>query len=461
MTEAIERDEWMISVDDHLIEPPNVWVDRLPAKYHDVGPRWIHDDQGEAWLVEETVRVPVSGAVTAGAVWPPENRPGPFTPLPWSMVPPSCYDPKAREEAMNTDRVLAALMFPNLPGFAGSLFQRLQDKDLALLCIRAYNDWLLEEYSASIPGRIIGLALIPMWDGKLAAIEAERSIGKGARAVSFTMAPHQIGYPPIHDEYWDALYSVMNNASLPLCTHLGTGFGADTQKQAHFAKLADIMKAGADPAKLQELAQDPQMAKVMEAMGIGNGTGRRVPRPVTPVTLQLAGQTTLIEWINSGNFDRYPNLKVALSENGIGWIPAVLQAADWMQDMSRNRVTNPFDPENDVLLTEEARGMAKASIEARARVAEATRLPSEIFRDHLYGCFIHDPVGLKLLDFIGADNVMIETDFPHNSTWWPLSMQKAREWCGDLTDEVRYKVLRGNAERLFSFTPAPPPALVA
>jgi predicted TIM-barrel fold metal-dependent hydrolase len=362
---------------------------------------------------------------------------------------------------MNTDRVLAALLFPNLPGFAGSLFQGLQDKDLALFCIRAYNDWLLEEYSGSIPGRVIGLALIPMWDGTLAAVEAERAIGKGARAVSFSMAPHQIGYPPIHDEYWDALYSVMNNANLPLCTHLGTGFGGDTQTQrVDFAKLADILKAGGDPAKLQELAQDPQTAKVMEALGIGNGTGRRVPRPASPVALQLAGQTTLIEWINSGNFDRYPNLKVALSENGIGWIPAVLQAADWMHEMSRDRVTNPFDPENAALLTEEARGMAKASIEAKARVAEATSLPSEVFRDHLYGCFIHDPVGLKLLDYIGPENVMIETDFPHNSTWWPHSMQKAQEWCTGLANEVRYKVLRGNAERLFNFMPAPPPALV-
>ena len=85
------------------------------------------------------------------------------------------------------------------------------------------------------------------------------------------------------------------------------------------------------------------------------------------------------------------------------------------------------------------------------------RLMTEIFRDHCYGCFIHDPVGLQLLDFIGVDNVMIETDFPHNSTWWPHSMEKAQEWCQDLPADVRYRVLRGNAERLFQFTPAPAP----
>jgi predicted TIM-barrel fold metal-dependent hydrolase len=459
---VVSNDEWMISVDDHLIEPPNVWVDRLPAKYRDRGPRWVTDDRGEAWLVDESSRVPVSGAVTAGAWWPPDGRPDAFTPLAWSEVPASCYDPRAREEAMNTDRVLAAVMFPNLPGFAGSLFQRLEDKELALLCIQAYNDWLLDEFAGAIPGRVIGLALIPMWDGRLAAAEATRAIGKGARAVSFSMAPHQIGYPAIHEEHWDALYSVMNEANLPLCTHLGTGMGGEEQMaKIDFSKMGEIMQALNDPEKLQQLlADDPDLARMAEAMGFGGSGGRRTPRPATTVLLQLAGQTCLVEWINSGNFDRFPNLKVALSENGIGWIPAVLQSADWMQEMSANRVTHAFQPENEVQVTAEGREAAKASINAQSNVAMTSRMPSEIFRDHCYGCFIHDPVGLRLLDFIGVDNVMIETDFPHNSTWWPHSMDKAQEWCSDLPDEVRHKVLRGNAERLFDFTPAEPPVLV-
>jgi len=131
-----------------------------------------------------------------------------------------------------------------------------------------------------------------------------------------------------------------------------------------------------------------------------------------------------------------------------------------MQEMSANRVTHGFQPENDVQVTPEGREAAKALINAQANLAMASRIPSEIFRDHCYGCFIHDPVGLQLIDFIGVDNVMIETDFPHNSTWWPHSMDKAREWCNDLSDDVRHKVLRGNAERLFQFTPAEPPVLV-
>jgi predicted TIM-barrel fold metal-dependent hydrolase len=459
---VVANDEWMISVDDHLIEPPNTWADRLPAKYRDRGPRWVSDDKGEAWLVEDSIRVPVSGAVTAGAWWPPEGRPDAFKALAWSEVPASCYHPRAREEAMNTDKVLAALMFPNLPGFAGSLFQHLDDKDLALLCIQAYNDWLLDEYAGAIPGRVIGIGLIPFWDGQLAADEATRVISKGARAVSFSMAPNQIGFPAIHEEYWDPLYAVMNEAGLPLCTHLGTGMGGEQRMaKVDFSKMGDVMQVMNDPEKLKKLLDDnPDLKAMAEQMGFGGTGGRRAPRPAGSVLLHLAGQACLVEWINSGNFDRFPNLKVALSENGIGWIPAVLQTADWMHEMSANRVTHAFQPENDVQVTEKGREGAKASIDAQATDASASRTPTEVFRDHCYGCFIHDPVGLQLIDFIGVDNVMIETDFPHNSTWWPHSMDKAQEWCNDLPDDVRHKVLRGNAERLFQFTPAEPPVLV-
>jgi predicted TIM-barrel fold metal-dependent hydrolase len=421
--------EWMISVDDHLIEPPRVWVDRLPVKYRDVGPRWVTDELGEAWHYED-VRQPVGGAVTNGAIWPPEKRPPTFVPLAFSEIPKACHDPQARVEVMDEDSVLAALMFPNFAGFAGSLFLRRKDKDLALLCVQAYNDWMLEEWCASVPGRFIGLALLPLWDGELAAAEAQRAIAKGARAVSFSMSPQALGLPPIYspDGFWDPLFSVVNETGVPLCTHMGTGGG-----------FAIRLAEGGD-IKLEEIIP-----------------GEGVPRKMEPVLQQLRGQETLTEWLYSGNFERYPNLKLCLSENGIAWIPAVLQVADWLAEMKRTRSPQAFDPENDPLLTAEARRAAELALEARAAEAKKAPLPSELFKDHVYGCFIHDPVGLKLLDVIGDDNVMIETDFPHVATWYPFSMERAQESLAGLSDEVRQKILRGNAERVFDFTPADPP----
>ena len=268
-----------------------------------------------------------------------------------------------------------------------------------------------------------------MWDGQLAADEATRAIGKGARAVSFSMAPHSSAHPPIHEEHWDPLYSVMNEANLPLCTHLGTGMGGEEQMaKVDFSKLGEIMARAL--RRPREAADAARRRSDLGAHGRGDGFRRHQRSPhASPrddgVAAARRPDDCLVEWINSGNFDRFPNLKVALSENGIGWIPAVLQVADWMQEMSAQRVTNPFDPENDALRSpRRVAAAAQASIDAAVEVGEASRMPSEVFRDHCYGCFIHDPVGLKLLDEIGVDNVMIETDFPHNSTWCPHSMDE-------------------------------------
>lgn len=462
----LSQGDWMISVDDHLIEPPTTWTDRLPAKYREDGPRWVADERGESWLFEGK-RFPIGGAVTAGA-FPPEKRPQPFQPLKWSDIPASCYDPKARIESMNTDRVAAALMFPNLPEFAGNLFQRTKDRDLALLCIQAYNDWLLDEWCTPYPDRFIGLALVPMWDPRLAAEEAERAIGKGARSVAFSLAPQNLGFPGIHSHggYWDPLFSVMNEANLPLSSHLGTDLNVEVTLFDMETMAARIQKGGLDIGTVRDhvsKGDDVALANLAKSDTENSETGASPMRMRTMgsthpraagIMTQFGAQAPLLEWIFSGNFERFANLKVVLSENGIGWIPAILASADWMLEMSRSRVTQPHDAENNPLMTEEARKMAEITLAARAERDKLAPLPSEVFRKHVYGCFIHDRAGVKLLDEIGIDNVMIETDFPHNATWFPHSMDKAQETLAHLSADDRYKILRGNAERLFQLQPA-------
>jgi predicted TIM-barrel fold metal-dependent hydrolase len=443
MTTTALDETWMISVDDHLIEPPSVWVDRLPAKFRDRGPVWVTDEQGEAWHIDDQTRVVVNGSVVSAA-FPRDERPAPFQPMTWSEIPTSCWDPIARAEAMDVDRVLASLPFPNLPGFAGRVFQNLKDRELALLCIQAYNDWIIDEFAAAIPGRIIEVALIPMWDGALAAQEAERAISRGACSVSFSMAPHKVGFPPIHDEHWDPLFSVMSEAGLPISTHLGTGFEKDPGMM------------------VQDMHQNPGTTtaadQFSQTLGITGEVGGRTRdlHPAMGASIQLSGQECLIDWLTSGVFDRFPDLKVALSENGIGWIPAILQEADILVGYSRNRITSPTDAENNPILDEEGQQKAKAAIDARAERTRQMALPSEVFREHMYGCFIYDPLGLELIDHIGVDNVMIETDFPHFTSRWPNSMEQVESSLLALDEDARQKVLRGNAERVFKFKAAEP-----
>jgi predicted TIM-barrel fold metal-dependent hydrolase len=443
----------MISVDSHAVESPDVWLERLPEPYRERGPRWVIADDGEAWVFEER-RVFVNGL--SRSIFPESDRPGPWDELRWNQVPRCCYDPAARVEAMDIHRELAAVLFPNQVGFCGSLFQNAKDKELALLCIRAYNDWIIEEWVNSHPGRFIGMGIVPLWDGHLAASEAERVIANGARAITFSMAPDKVGFAPLTDQTWTALFTLLNEARIPVCAHVGTdmgkpdpsaGLGMDFEKMLAQAK-ADEEESGSEMAKrLAELPED-----VKEALKKGDFS--KFMRSITPLDIQLggagasltgakSGKITIDYWMRSGVFARYPNLRLALSECGIGWIPSALSFADWQERMRRQHLR----------YTGEQATWAK--------FGEDERLPSEIFRSHILGCFVQEPVNQELVNALGEDNIGIETDFPHIATNWPNSLKMAEEcFDDDVPEDVRYKIMRRNAETFFNFKAATPPVLV-
>ena len=159
---------WITSVDDHIIEPPNVWQDRLPAKYKDVGPHVIVDDTGtEVWAYED-IRI-MTGGLGASAGRRPEDITA--VGFPYTEMRPGCYDAKERLKDMNDAGILGSLNFPSFPRFCGQTFWEAKDKELALLCVKAYNDWMMDEWCAVDPGRLIPLAIIPLWDPQLAVAE--------------------------------------------------------------------------------------------------------------------------------------------------------------------------------------------------------------------------------------------------------------------------------------------------
>jgi predicted TIM-barrel fold metal-dependent hydrolase len=167
----------------------------------------------------------------------------------------------------------------------------------------------------------------------------------------------------------------------------------------------------------------------------------------------------LADWMFSGHFQRFPNLKLCLSEGGIGWMPL------WL-----NRAERVIHQQAQVMLKIEASGLTINEVlagkagkkpDVSDELLRRTLIdPYELFRDHVYGCFIHDPIGARQLDLLPIDNIMIETDYPHPDTTFPHSREIAAEALAHVTPEVKAKVLRENAERVFHFTPAPPPATV-
>jgi predicted TIM-barrel fold metal-dependent hydrolase len=396
--------DWMISVDDHVFEPPTLWIDRLPKKYHDVGPRVERIGNIDTWCYEDT-RIPMTGI---SAIVGRDREDWSMEAINYEDIHPSVWQVGPRVEAMNQAGILVQTPFPQYPRFCGQLFKEAQDKDLALLCVQAWNDFMIDEWAGGAPGRFIPLAMVPLWDATLAAREAERAIAKGARGIIFSENAATLGLPSIHDRfgYWDPLFSVANETGLPICMHIGSS------------------------SKLPTTAPD---APVMLTLTLG----------------VINAVATLLDWTFSGQFFRHPNLKIALSEGEIGWMPFIKM---WMDRSADRQVWAQNTDFNFDLATGD---FSRKPV--HHTIVDPDKPPSELFREHVYGCFIDDYVGVRNIDLIGVDNIMMETDFPHSDGSWPDSIEIAKREVASLPVEDQYKLLRGNAERLFQFTPAEPP----
>jgi len=380
-------DAKIISVDDHVIEPATVWQDRLPEKYKEVGPKVVHftgktlDQLGnevegtmQTWEAEGNRAATIGLNAVAGK---PKEDIG-LDPVGFDDMRPGCYEIEARLKDMDEDGIWAQLCFPSYPGFAGSTFFNYQDKELATLCVSAWNDWMLDEWAAAAPERQIPLAMVPYWDIDATAAEAKRVAEKGAKAITFIEAPHAVGLPSFHTDHWDPFLSVLDDAGMPLCLHFGSGGGPVVSPEANFA-----------------------------------------------VAISLYGTNSLFamtELLLSPTFHKFPNLKVALSEGGIGWMPWMRERIDYVWERHRHYTgCNP-----DVR-------------------------PSELFEDHIFGCFIHDEVGIEIRDTIGINNIMFESDYPHSDSNWPHSRKMLAERLVDVPDEDARKIAETNARRVFNF----------
>jgi predicted TIM-barrel fold metal-dependent hydrolase len=393
--------DWLISVDDHVLEPPNLWTGRLPSKDHDRAPHMEVDSTGMDYWVYDGKKLPSSGLSAVVGKSKEEFSP---EPLAYSDMRPGCYDAAARVEDMNTAGVLASLSFPSVTRFCGQLFYEASDREFGFTCLQTYNDWMIEDWCGAAPGRYIPLILIPLWDPALAAKEMERCADKGATTFAFSENTEPLGLPTIHDRnrYWDPVFAAANDLEMVASMHVGSS------------------------SQLPQITKDaPFMANL--AWGATRTSG------------------TMLAWLFSGLFQRFPKLKIALSEGNVGWMPYFLERAEQVYDKQRYWVQ---------------RGVTFAD-HAGTDVDLAELNIRQLFRDHVYGCFIEDAHGIASIPELGSDNIMCETDYPHSDSTWPDSIHVVKRLIKHLEPEVQYKILRGNAERLYRFTPAEPPARTA
>jgi predicted TIM-barrel fold metal-dependent hydrolase len=371
----LQDDVQVVSVDDHVIEHRDAFRDRMPEKFKERGPNSITTPEGwDVWMIDGVPHPSIGLNAVAGK----DRKDYGLEPTAYTDMRSGCYTVADRIADMDVDGIHAQLCFPSLPGFGGSTFFAMPDKELATACVSAWNDFIIDEWCAGMPGRQIPLALVPFWDIDATVAEAERIIGRGAKTISFTEAPHALGLPSYHTDHWDPFFAVLNEANVPLSIHFGSGGAPVVAAEAPFTTAIALFG--------------------------------------------LNSQMATIDLCNTRLFERFPNLKFALSEGGIGWMPYILERADYTWERHRFYT-----------------GM------------EDARKPSDIFRDHIFGCFIADDAGLQNVDLIGEDNIMFESDYPHSDSNWPHARKMLAESLAHLPDATCAKIAEGNARKLFNF----------
>jgi predicted TIM-barrel fold metal-dependent hydrolase len=386
----------IVSVDDHVVEPPHVWQRWLPAQYRDRGPRSERrgighmkhiaggayeqtfdpdGPQADCWIYEDLVYINKRHVAAVGY----ERDEMEMVPITYDEMRPGCWDPQARLADMDVNHVEASLCFPTFPRFCGQTFSEGHDKDLGLACIKAYNDWMVEEWCGGSGGRLIPLTIIPLWDAALAADEVHRNAARGCRAVCFSEIPPHLGLPSIHSGYWDPFFAACDETGTVVNMHIGSS------------------------SRMPATSGDAPVA--------------------VAATLSFANaMMSMTDYLFSGVLVRFPDLKLAYSEGQMGWVPYILERADDVWDQHR----------------------------AWAGVRDIVpRLPSTYYYDHIVCCFFRDRTGLASLGVIGEDNVTFETDYPHTDSTWPDTLQVAEEMMAGLPQATVEKICRGNAIKLF------------
>lgn len=271
-----------VSVDDHITEPPHLWQSRLPAKYRDVGPRVVELANGtEAWAYEDQVVQILRGNTRTL----PQFDQDPLGVARYSEMRPGCYDATARLADMDADGVWAHVCFPDFARFAGHRFLSGSDTELATLCSLAYNDFIVEEWSAADPERLVPLGIVPLWDVDAAAAEVRRMASRGIKALAFSENPAALGLPSVYTDHWEPLWDAIDETGLVVCLHIGSS------------------------GRLIKSSDDAPTCSVLPYVGANS-------------------MVACTDWMFSGILDRHPSIRVAFSEGGAGWVPYLLEQAE-------------------------------------------------------------------------------------------------------------------------------------
>lgn len=275
-------------VDSHIIEPPDLWTSRVSAKWGDQIPhvRWHERRQEEYWYIGNRKLYGVGAFAQAGwSEFPPSH------PSRMSEALPAAVDPKARLDYMDEHGIYYQLLYCNILGFHSHVFLNEMDPQLAVECVRAYNDWLTEFASAD-PRRLIPMMMLPFWDIDASVAEMKRAYEMGHKGILFAARYDKVGLPRLMDDHWEPLLGQAQEMGLSLNFHVG------------FLASSDDLKGAVDQSKKLDFTRESSLVLLGNAQNVA-------------------------EVVLSGVCHRYPELNFVSVENGAGWLPFLGESMDW------------------------------------------------------------------------------------------------------------------------------------
>jgi predicted TIM-barrel fold metal-dependent hydrolase len=383
----------VIDADTHIVEVGDIWTSRAPAALLDRVPHVEVIDGAPTWVMEGTQLGGAYKGTVIDADGDKTETVRAYTD--WHGLEDmhaGSYSVDARLAVMDATGIYAQVVFPNNVGLGGQgVAKATTDRSLLNTCVEIYNDWSAELMEQS-GGRLLPMAVMPAWNVDDCVREARRAQRLGFRGVNITADPSDQGAPDLADRVWDPLWEVLAELELPVHFHIGN---SETGMSFY------------DKYAWGSHSEGMQLAICGTMLFIGNAR-------------------SVINIIGSGMLERHPGLQIVSVESGVGWIPFALEGLRY--EMVENA---PHDR------------------------AKLPLTPMEYFQRQMYATTWFEHADLAyVVDKVGANRILFETDFPHPTCLYPDPLGVAAEHMRDLTPTAREQILGGNACRLYKIPPA-------
>jgi predicted TIM-barrel fold metal-dependent hydrolase len=395
----------IIDCDAHITEPANLWISRAPASMRDRIPIQKTVDGITAWYLHDELWASTGGnTISTGG----EKILGSHVVQPFDLVDVSAWSARERLELIDKMGIWGQILYPNGVGFASNHIFAIEDNDERTTVLQIYNDFLSDVQSES-GDRLLPQGLLPIWDMDLTVKEMTRLIDRGMRGFTLSDKPEMLGLPELHESYFDPMWDIFNQSGAVPNFHIG---GGNRREEMESLRSGSPVKRTLKPGEVPPVAPP-----------VWNLYGRQRKLAVYATQMYMSNVRIIVNLCMSNLFDRFPNLKIVSAESGIGWVPFILEAMEYQFD--------------EMVTEKDEVGLTK-------------RRPAEYFRDHLYVMFWFEEIGAqKLIEDIGVNNVLVETDIPHPTCLYPTPRAHFARVLSNLSVEQQKRVLQDNAAELY------------